>query len=195
MEKENFSPTESLQLIERMIVQAQNKISDNGTLYLLWGWVIFVCAVGQYVLLQLTEKSETGYIWLLTVLATVFQIVYLSRQKKKEKIKSYTEDIISAIWICFGVCMGLLTFLMSRTATWTQIYSLVLMMYGIPTLLSGVVMKFKPLIVGGIICWLLSIASTFVHSVEILLLLAAAVLSAWIVPGYLLRIKFKKNLA
>lgn len=195
MEKENFSPLDSLGLIEKMILQAQNKMSDNGTLYLLWGWVIFTCSVGQYVLLKLTNRPETGYIWFLTFLAAIYQIVYLSRQKKNQRVKSYTEDIINAIWICFGVCMGILTFLMAKSATWIQIYSMVLMMYGVPTLLSGVVMKFKPLVVGGIACWALSIASSFVQSIEILLLLAAAVLVAWIVPGYLMRQKFKRTIA
>jgi hypothetical protein len=195
MEKENFSPLDSLGLIEKMILQAQNKMSDNGTLYLLWGWVIFTCSVGQYVLLKLTNRPETGYIWFLTFLAAIYQIVYLSRQKKNQRVKSYTEDIINAIWICFGVCMGILTFLMAKSATWIQIYSMVLMMYGVPTLLSGVVMKFKPLVVGGIACWALSIGSSFVQSIEILLLLAAAVLVAWIVPGYLMRQKFKRTIA
>jgi hypothetical protein len=72
-------------------------------------------------------------------------------------------------------------------------YPLVLMFYGIPTFLSGIVMQFAPLKFGGIACWLLAIASTFVSPLYYLLLLALAVLAAWIIPGYLMNQKFKKE--
>lgn len=40
MQPENFSPKDSLQLIDQMINQAKNRFSENGFLYLLWGWLI-----------------------------------------------------------------------------------------------------------------------------------------------------------
>ncbi|MBK7308160.1 MAG: hypothetical protein IPI88_14815 [Chitinophagaceae bacterium] len=76
---------------------------------------------------------------------------------------------------------------------WVYINSLVLLFYGIPTFLSGFVMRFTPLKLGGIACWLLAIGSTFVAPIYYLILLAVAVLIAWIIPGYLLRKKFKNQ--
>jgi hypothetical protein len=40
MQEEKFSPQESLQLIESMIDQAKSRFSENGHLYLLWGWIV-----------------------------------------------------------------------------------------------------------------------------------------------------------
>jgi hypothetical protein len=57
---------------------------------------------------------------------------------------------------------------------------------------SGVVIKFKPLIIGGIGCWLLSIGTLFISYDYQLLMLSAAMVVAWIIPGYLLRAKYKK---
>jgi hypothetical protein len=54
-------------------------------------------------------------------------------------------------------------------------------------------MRFTALKIGGIICWCLSIVAVMVAPVYVLLLLAAAVIAAWIVPGYLLRKKFKNQ--
>ena len=59
--------------------------------------------------------------------------------------------------------------------------------------LLGVIIKFKPLLIGGICCWLLSIMSMFVMYEFQLLLLAPAVIAAWLIPGYLLQQKFKKE--
>jgi hypothetical protein len=68
-----------------------------------------------------------------------------------------------------------------------------LVLYGIPTFLSGVILKFKPLSTGGFICWFLAVAAMFIPYEYQLLLLALAVACAWIIPGYLLRSKFKKE--
>jgi hypothetical protein len=68
-----------------------------------------------------------------------------------------------------------------------------LILYGMPTFLSGVILKFKPLMVGAVCCWTLAIISPFINVQYQLLLIAGAVIAAWIIPGYLLKRKFKKN--
>jgi hypothetical protein len=67
-----------------------------------------------------------------------------------------------------------------------------LALYGMPTFLSGITLRFKPLIYGGIACWLLSIIACFTPYQFHLLLLGLAVIIAWIVPGYILKARFKK---
>jgi hypothetical protein len=54
-------------------------------------------------------------------------------------------------------------------------------------------LKFRPLVVGGICCWLLSICAAISTSEFHLLFLAAGVIIAWIIPGYMMRSKFKKQ--
>lgn len=190
---ENFSPQESLQLIDNMINKAKNRFTENGFLYLLWGWLIFICSTGHFILLQFNLFKHPEIIWTSCWLAVIFQIVYLVRKKKKEKVKTYSDGIIDSIWICFGVCMFVLSFIGSRNINGLNIYPIVLMLYAVPTFLSGVVMQFKPLRIGGIACWGLAILSTFLAPVYYFLLLAAAVLIAWIIPGYLLRKKYKSQ--
>jgi len=67
-----------------------------------------------------------------------------------------------------------------------------LALYGMPTFLSGITLRFKPLIYGGITCWLLSIIACFIPYQFHLLLLGLSVIIAWIVPGYILKARFKK---
>lgn len=194
-QEEQFNPQQSLQLIEGMINKAKNRFAENGFLYLLWGWVIFICSTGHFLLLKFPIKviKQPEMIWMLTWLAVIFQIIYLSKKSKQETAKTYTDEIIIFIWVTFGVCLGIATFLTGRNDTWQSMYQIILMLYGIPTFLSGIVMQFKPLKIGGISCWALAIVSSFVGSLYTLLLLAAAVVVAWIIPGYLLRAKYKKE--
>jgi len=190
MQSENFSPKDSLLLIDSMINQAKNRFSENGFLYLLWGWLILICSVGHFILLQLKTFEHPELIWASCWLAVIFQIIYLVRAKKKETVKTYSEDIIGYVWMCFGISMFILSFILGKGQSWEKIYSLFLMLYGTPTFLSGVVMQFKPLKIGGIACWGLAIISVFILPIYGLLLLAAAMIVAWIVPGYLLRKKY-----
>jgi hypothetical protein len=194
MQTENFSPKDSLQLIDSMINQAKNRFTENGFLYLLWGWVIFVCALFHFAAIKLSLLTHPEWVWTITWAAVLFQIIYLVKVKRKVNVKTYSDGIIDAIWICFGVCMFVLMVIMGRLNLLIYVNSLVLLFYGIPTFLSGFVMRFTPLKLGGVACWLLAIASTFVTSVYHLLLIAIAVLVAWIIPGYLLRKKFKNQI-
>lgn len=193
MQPEKFSPKDSLQLIDSMISRAKNRVTENGFLYLLWGWVIFICAIFHFAALKLSLFKKPELVWMITWGIVIFQIIYLAKLKKNEKVKTYSDGIIDAIWICFGICMFVLVIVLGRFNLWIYINSLVLLLYGIPTFLSGFVMRFTPLKLGGICCWLLAIASTFTSPVYYLLMIALAVMIAWIIPGYLLRKKFKNQ--
>lgn len=83
MQTENFSPKDSLQLIDSMINQAKNRFTENGFLYLLWGWLILICSVGHFVLLKLQLVKHPEIIWASCWLAVIFQAIYLVRKNKK----------------------------------------------------------------------------------------------------------------
>jgi hypothetical protein len=198
MENEkNFNPNDSLALIESMINTAKNRFSENGHLYLLWGWTVLVCSIAHFVMIQLqvTFIKDPGMVWMLTWIAAIYQMVFLSKKKKQRKVKTYTDEIGIYVWMAFGVMMLISLFLMAKNNMWDKTYPVFLTLYGMPTFLSGVVLRFKPLRIGGIICWILAIASAFVSTDYQLLLLAAAVIAAWITPGYLLRAKYKTQTA
>ena len=191
MQSDNFSPKESLQLIDSMINQAKNRFSENGFLYLLWGWLILFCSIGHFILLKLNLFKHPEIIWASCWLVVIYQIFYLVKRRKKETVKSYSEYIIGYVWMSFGFSIGMISFIVAKANHWELVNSLMLMLYGIPTFLSGIIMRFNALKIGGIICWCLSIISVLVAPIYGFLLLGAAVIAAWIVPGYLLRAKYK----
>ena len=190
---QQFNEQNSLQLIESMINKAKNNFSESGTLYLLWGIVVFVCSMVQFVAIHFYNNQNAYYIWFLTWLVVIYQVIFLSRKAKKEKVKTYTADILKYVWICFAASMVLFIFILQYQKAYYSINPAILVLYGLPTFLSGVILKFRPLIIGGIACWLLSFGSVFVPYDYQLLFICAAVLFAWIIPGYLLRIKFKNQ--
>jgi hypothetical protein len=196
MEKETgFSHLEGLEIIQSMINRAKDKFSENGHLYLLWGWVVFICSVTQFVLMTFTRFEHHYLVWMACWLVFIYQIFYLAKRKKREQVRTYTDDIIGYVWLAFVVAMFLMGFLFGRILG-GEYYRMVspgfLVLYGIPTFLSGIILRFRPLIFGGISCWVLSAICVFVPEQYQLLFLSAAMLIAWIIPGYLLRSKYKK---
>lgn len=192
MEKE-FNPHESLQLIQGMINKAQNKFADNSFLYLLWGWVVFGCALFQYVVVKfkIDVITHPEWVWFSTIGASIYQFIFLAKLEKNSLASTYTDELIKYSWIVFGISMTLISFVISKANEWNLAYPIIFVMYGIPTFLCGVIMKFNPLKIGAICCWIIAIVGTFVSSLELLLLLALAMVTTWIIPGYLLRKKFK----
>ncbi len=188
---DELSAKESLKLIESMIYKAQNRFTENGTLYLLWGWVVFACSLTQYLLLKIVGVEQASSVWAVTLLLIIYQIIYLAKKYKSEHVRTYTDEIIGYVWMTFGICMGLVTFIVGVKHAWSLIYPVIFLFYGIPTFLSGSIMRFTPLKIGGICCWILSVIALFIHSTEIILLFIPAVLAGWIIPGYLLRARYK----
>jgi len=62
-----FNEQTGLQLIESMINRAKNNFSESGTLYLIWGIVIFICSMVQFVALYFFHEKEFLYVLFLTL--------------------------------------------------------------------------------------------------------------------------------
>jgi hypothetical protein len=197
MEKEPaFTEVQSLELIQSMINKAKNRFTENGHLYLLWGWAVLICSITQFILLHFVHYSRHYLVWTLTWLIVIYQMIYIYRREKKAKVKTYTDDIIGFIWITFVILMFLFGFLFGNVMG-EEYYKFInpgfLALYGMPTFLSGVILRFRPLRIGGICCWALSVAASYVFYDYQLLLLGLGVAIAWILPGYILKARYKKE--
>jgi hypothetical protein len=184
---------ESLALIDSMINKAKNRFYENGHMYLLWGWVILFCSLAHY-LLQYVFKIEQFYlVWFLTWGALIYQFIYLRNKRRKQPVVTYTDHIIRYVWLVFLIMMVLLVIVVLRFSHHPDNTDAVfLVLYGMPTFLSGIILKFPPLTRGGIFCWMLAVLSLFVPVEYHMLFISAAVIAAWIIPGYLLKVHFKK---
>ena len=189
-----FSEQEGFAIINSMINKARNQFSENGHLYLLWGWVVLVCSSGQFVLQNVLHVPNSYLIWLLTWPTLAYQLLYIKKKRKKSRVRTYTDELIGYVWLVFFICSVLLAALITKQLISPDYQTTVwLVMYGMPTFLSGVIIRYPGLKAGGICCWLLAISSYFIPVPYHLLLLSAAVVCGWIMPGYGMQQKFNKQ--
>lgn len=192
MENEKqLTESESLEVIQRMILTAKNDLEDDSFYFLLWGWFVFIASITQYVLMHFEiEMSYIGWM-ILMPLGGLLTFIYGRKQNKSKKVKSYIDELMGYVLIAFLVSLFIVLF--SQAMLKLNCYPMVMMVYGIWLFVSGGAIKFKPLIIGGIINWALCIASFFVSFEIQLLLLALAVLLGYIIPGHMLKSKYKKQ--
>lgn len=194
MDDENISGSESLVIIESMINKAKNQFSENGHLYLLWGWAVFICSLAQFILMNYVHYEKHYLVWFSMWAVLVYQVIYLRKKRKRQRVRTYTDEIVGFVWLSFFILMVLFGFLFGKIFDPDKYYAFIdpafLALYGMPTFLSGIILKFRPLIIGGICCWGLAIIAVFIPPQYHLLLLPAAMVIAWIIPGYMLRKKY-----
>jgi uncharacterized membrane protein YgaE (UPF0421/DUF939 family) len=62
-----------------------------------------------------------------------------------------------------------------------------LLIAGIATTTSGLLIKYRPVIIGGMAFFIFSIAATFVSNEYISLIVCAAIICGYLIPGYFLK--------
>ncbi len=191
MEEKELSPQESLDLIQSMIGRARQRFTDNSFYFLLWGWVVMLASVTHYVVVEYTNFDRPYIGWALTVPAFVVSMIYGARQGKKEGVRNYTDGIYAWMWFMLGISMFTMVFYGEKLG-W-QIVPLTMLMGGVGTVVSGAMLKFRALQIGGAAFWLLSILAFEVGEGMQMLLMAVAVLIGYLIPGYLMKSKAKQD--
>ncbi len=181
---------ESLGIIHQMIATSKNNLKDNSFFFLLWGWLVLAASLSHFVLLQL-QWSYAFLPWpILMNLGVIISIVAGYRMGKKTKVMSHIDKMMIYLWYGFlAVILILISMALLGRLNWITVYPTIIVLYGLGTFVSGGVLKFKPLILGGIACWLIAITAFFVQPQYVLLLTALSIIMAYLIPGYLLKSK------
>lgn len=188
---ETMTEQQGFDIIQRMINSAKQDLGDKSFYYLWWGWLVFIASVCQFVLIQL-NYNNSGMVWLLMPLGAIVSGIYSSRERKKERVKTYFDEFNKNVLVAFLVSLFIVLIFMWKLQL--NCYPMVMMIYGVWLYISGGALRFKPIMWGGVINWLLAVAAFFFDFKIQLLLLAAAVLFGYIIPGYMLKVRYQNSL-
>jgi len=194
--QETLTEKQSLSIIHEMINKAKNQFSEDGTLYLLWGWVILFCSLAHFILDVVVQYNKPWSVWAVTWLVAIYMIIYQRRKDRAREVRTYTEELLGYVWLTFVIMMLISFFLLQKFIPefWKYNYMFILLCYGMPTFLSGIILKFRLLVLGGVFCWVLALCCGFINFHYHPLFVSTAVIVAWIIPGYHLRARFKKEM-
>jgi hypothetical protein len=194
---DSFDENQSLQVIKEMIQVSQKKLKNDGVLFILWGWVIFYNYTSRYVLSNIvtTYQIYKGFEYFakgLGVFAFAFSIYYIFRKNKK--VTTYIGISLRYVWISLLVCFSLVNMIIFNVihefnpALQHPIF-MVFMAFAV--VITGGILRYKLLILGGAIFGLLAYISSFLSIENQMLIEAVAWLFAFIIPGHYLYAKRK----
>lgn len=187
--KDTFSVEESFQVIQTMINKTRKDFSDRSHYFLLWGWSALIASLGQYVLKAVYNYPRHYLVWWITAACVIATAVFYIRDAKKAAVKTYVRENLNHVWAALAITFFVLNMIFIKFG-FVYCYPFFITLYGAGAFASGRILRFTPLIVGGLIGWLLAIAAVWFSFDVQVLFAAAAILFCYIIPGHLLRARY-----
>jgi len=194
MKEKQLSGEESLQLISNMISQAKNQYYESGLGALLWGFTNLICFVLAYMDATIKWFNVPFNPFYLMIIIFILQLYFDRKEKIHKHAVGYKDEAHQYVMLAFGISVLILTIAGGIANIGYIVLPLLLLLFGIPTFITGCINKFPPFIIGGIICWMLCVIAFFYQGYFTYLLVAAGAGIAWIIPGFILRARFYNNL-
>lgn len=188
MEEKRLNEKESLELIAQMIRNTQQKLEKgNGLPFLTWGYTTVAVSVLVWYLFSSTGNPHWNYLWFL-IPVIGFPTMMRTIRKQEKGVKTYIDKIIGYVWIAFGIAG--LAVSTSAIFLWNlPILFIIVLMMGTGTAITGMIIRFKPIISSGFAGILLSFLCLIVKGYESILVFALIFLVMMVIPGHILNWK------
>ncbi|MBK6626702.1 MAG: hypothetical protein IPG35_03795 [Flavobacteriales bacterium] len=177
---------QSLRLIESMMSQAKRSFSRMSFYFLTWGILLTLAMLGTHVWSGVDPGIRYGAPWgVAGVVGGALSMWYGARQSRKEEVLNPMDRIINWLWASFVIALLLVLFTTLLEGGDPGIP--ITLMTGIPTFLTGQIMRFRPLVMGGVLFWVAGVVMQLVPDAGVrTIVYCAAMLLGYIVPGILL---------
>ena len=182
-----MSGQESIKIISDMINRTKMNLQQGSFHLLFWGTLILVCSLSEYLLYTFTPFENPWRVWLLTLPGVFVSLIYGFIKGSRQTVYTYAERIYMWLWLGFLFTAIILFVFFGFENRMQNIGSYILMLAAFPTFLSGVIIKFKPLILGGISIWILSLIGFFAGPSIGPLAVPVAMITGYLIPGYMLK--------
>jgi hypothetical protein len=157
-EERPLMPQESLALIAETIRKTKENFRENSRFFLLWGWLIA---------------------------AASFTLLWYRQLKVKAPTETYLGYFFNRLWMVLALSFILVVYI-SVSRGWPPfLYTLIVAAIG--TTVSGLAMKFRPLVRGGILFFAAAVAGVYMPDSYLPLLTGLAMVGGYLIPGYLLK--------
>lgn len=188
-EKE-LTPEESFKIIQTMIDTARNKVAEDGFHLMLWGVLVILCCVANYLLIQANAGNWSGIPWLLMpCIGVPAGILYEKSRSRSQQIKSHTDLYVANMWMAY--LFSLVFMIVFCSFSQMSPVPFILIITGMATFATGKILKFTPLLIGGIVFWLSALLCLKVLDERQLIIQAVSTFLGYIIPGILLWRNYK----
>lgn len=194
--EQNFNEQDSLRIINSMISTARGNIQKGaGKYFILWGYLVFLASLSLFLLDKFAEPRAGGYsiIWLAVMaIGIITSFIMGYKDSKTSKVITYTDSIVSRIWLGFIICLITIMVLLSGKMGW-YIYPAITFTYTFALYITAVAYKFKWMFFSVLVCFVCVILYKYVGFDYYPLLMALVIVVGNIAPGHYLNYKAKQQ--
>ncbi len=185
---------ESLKIITEMIENSRSGIRDNGFYCLLWGWLMLSASILNLILMKMNyDKAWLPWPVLMAAGMVVSVIVGYRKGKEARVMTWFDTSMIYLLRAFFMVLVIVLYMAGTGVIPWRAADSLIISLYGLATFFSGGLLRFRPLIYGGTLAWVLAIVVLYVPDLYSFPVVGASIVVAYLVPGYILKNRYNRD--
>jgi len=193
--EKTMTPEESLQIIQKSISTSRKNMKSGSFYYLLWGWVLLLSSLLCYFVIRYLIRNEIyDYMYVKSLLCWLvpigagfaIQFIRKGRQRNKQLVRTHIDRYLTILWSAAGI-----TFILMLVICYMQDVfptPFILAGVGLVTFVSGTVIRFSPLMIGGLVFAASAVVAAYTTGLGQLLVFAVAILPGYLLPGYLLRI-------
>lgn len=207
MEEKKITEQESLEIISQMIQQTKKDSAiGSGDTFLIWGYLCVICSLSVVAMAYFAGGGKWGWLYFsIPLLGFIIAGINANRLKKKYNGPStYSASSTNSIWACLsGVFAAYAVWCLmdwNKAEGWSGMFLLGLLLPGIGTYSTGVILKEKVLQACGMfgIC----IGLRFLHdlccegpivTIEWPIVMAISLFITLVIPGHYLNHKSKKQ--
>jgi hypothetical protein len=186
-EEKLMTGEESLKIITDMINKTKVNVQQSSFHLLFWGWLILAISLSEYLMWHLTDYANPWIVWYLTIPGVFVSMIYGFVNGRKAKVHTYADMIFMWSWMAFLFAAIVLFIIIRKDIQHVAPY--ILTLAAMPTFISGCIIRYKPLIFGGASFWILALIASFAEPEVAPLAVPVAMVTGYLIPGYLLRKK------
>jgi len=194
MENKKLSPEESFAIINKAIINFKINYKEFAAIFLLWGWILSFASFSNFFILIFLRSKEAynlmgtyslGNWGVFMVIGFIIMFFMLRKIDRNKKVYSHLETYVNKLWQVAAVSFFIAVVICVKLGIAPP--PIMLLIAGLATTTSGLLIKFKPMIIGGIAFFLFSIATTFITNEYMALIVGVAIICGYLIPGYLLK--------
>ena len=179
------SKEEQIEVISKVINSSKENLKPLSVNFIFWGSLIVVMSLIHYSIpqfIQYTEHSSLLFWTILPVLGMLFTIVYNIKIRKILRYETYLNRVIKIIWGIFNLSW-LVMVVMSLLNGINNPVPEILFLLSTTLITTGIIIKFKPIVIGGILLMLFTVYINFNPNINFLIVNIIGVSLGMLVPG------------
>lgn len=188
-----------ISFIKKVMEDSRQATLDNGKYYILWGVVVGIASILTYFgVKQNIEGNFINWVWMnCIVVGWVLSFIFMFKDRKKERNKTFAGKMIMHTWIGAGFTMAVIAFvgIPAKVIPYDAICPVIAAVAGGANYISSRIQKSPFILVVAFGWWIGAGIMFFMKGIDIILFYGILLSLFSIIPGLVLYFRWKKELA